>query len=325
MCSKRIWVTAAALVLAAFGNASAFGADESADPAENGNARSRMRWTKFVPVPDPFHLTADQAEELDRLLVDWETRQRHVRTLSCNFTLWEYDRHTCFPCQPRQYEGELKYAWPDKAHFHILGDEREEWLRDGRDVIEMNHRNREIRQYRLPADRIGKPIQGWPLPFLYGVNSVDLRSRYWIRITTPEDAIDQVCLEFRPREIPERSQIGWLEKFAMTLFLALRNGPFFQFERADLILTKPALQPYAIRFHYAASHSRKVFMFDDLKLDAAKPEEMDIRVPTRIGWRRIVTDIPAESFHVDQIEQALPVSADDVIGADANGKNRESD
>ena len=139
-------------------------------------------------------------------------------------------------------EGSIQYASPDKGLFKVervwdvamdnqkvidkqTGEEKqisrpaikeskpqyvvraevfdEHWICDGKSIFEVNGRNKQIIQRRLPAEMQGKQITQGPLPFLFGAKAATMREQYWIRVTLPPPTPGKFMLEAIPKRQAE--------------------------------------------------------------------------------------------------------------------------
>jgi TIGR03009 family protein len=158
-----------------------------------------------VAPQQPSWIPLDPAHEkwVDQILQYWEASSSKIKTLSCNFTRWEYDP----VFGPRDAaktiaEGEIKYAEPDKGLFKVskllmyappakAGAEPtyvpqdasfgEHWVCDGKRIFEFDARNKRVIERQLPPEMQGKAIADGPLPFLFGAKAATIKARYWIR------------------------------------------------------------------------------------------------------------------------------------------------
>lgn len=199
-----------------------------------------------APPQPPFTLTPQQQANLDRLLTDWEKRNASIRTITCQFERWEYDRTT----NTRKYaNGELKYKNPDNAEYQVLdasGATTEHWLCDGTSIYEFKHSEKTLVQRELPPALQGKAIEDGPLPFVFNANAQKLKDRYWLRLTAPPEGVqDQVWLEAMPKRREERAN----------------------FERAELILDAKELLPVAVQIHTPGGQTRTVHKLKNTKVN----------------------------------------------------------
>jgi TIGR03009 family protein len=153
--------------------------------------------------PDWIPLDPAHEKWVDQILQYWETSSSNIKTLSCNFTRWEYDP----VFGPRDAaktiaEGEIKYAEPDKGLLKVSklllygppakpGEQPnyvpqdasfgEHWVCDGKRIFEFDARNKRVIERELPPEMQGKAIADGPLPFLFGTKAETIKARYWVR------------------------------------------------------------------------------------------------------------------------------------------------
>jgi len=243
------------------------------------------------PPGAPFRLTAQQEDYLNRVLYAWEQRSAKVQTFACKFTRWEYDPVFGDPDTFRyRDEGEIRYGAPDRGMFRIWKSEKKEengqmvpagedrgehWVSNGKSVFEYNYAKKRLVEYKLPPSLQGKAIADGPLPFLFGAEAAKLKERYFLRITTPQVVQD--------KEI-------WLQAY-----------PRFQqdaanFERAELILTRNDMRPFALQIFLPGGNSHTSYQFhgivinDPLNFLKGNP----FHAPTPLGWKKIVEEPHAE-------------------------------
>ena len=183
---------------------------------------------KFVPQPRkpraPWELDEQQQATLDLVLAAWEKKSATIKTLTCNFTMWEYDfifdngglPAGQAPHATRVNRGEIKYAAPDRGVYHIIQqvgkngkfEDREGayWVCDGQAVYEFNHEQKRLYERRLPNELKGSAISNGPLPFLFGATAEQMRSRYWLRVSTEPGAIGkEIWLDAVPKYVEDRA------------------------------------------------------------------------------------------------------------------------
>ena len=136
-----------------------------------------------------------------------------MKTFDCRFKRWIYDTVFGRPDQPKFVDlGVIRYAAPDKGMFRVDTTEKggrevaiedaraEHWSRDGKSIIEYNHKKKQMIVHKLPPEMQGKAIADGPLPFLFGSTAETLKQRYFIRVVTPRDVQgQQIWLEAYPR------------------------------------------------------------------------------------------------------------------------------
>lgn len=236
------------------------------------------------PAALPFILTAQQQQEVDQVLQAWEQQSGKIKRFECDFNRFEYSRVFAEtakkdPNQPvHMDQGKIMYEWPDKGRFEVLrelvdgkpieGQRAERWITDGRSIFEYDFTKRQLTEHRLPPELQGKMSEG-PLPFLFGAKAETLKRRYFIRLVTPPNVQGQVWLEAWPA-------------FAGA-----------DFQRAEVILTLPAMQPYALQLHQP-NHDRTVYQFTGVKINSRPLLQLlgsDPFLPTTpLGWKKVVEE-----------------------------------
>jgi TIGR03009 family protein len=250
-----------------------------------------------APGPQaPFQLTPPEDADLQRLLNDWQNAGKGVKTFKCTFTLYQYDAQFG-PKQKskenpngawREGEGQLKYAKPDRGMFQVesikswdgqKGDwtepeNGEHWVCDGKSLYELDPRQKQVRVRPLPPHLQNQGIVSGPLPFLFGADAAQLRQRFWMRIVTPKE----------PKEVAE-TQV-WIQAYPRWAQDAAN------YQRAELILSRGALQPIALRV-VQLNGNPWTYQFKSIKInDVWSGLKRDFAAPyTPIGWDRV--DIPA--------------------------------
>ncbi len=245
-------------------------------------------------VHSPFRLTPEQESYLDRVLIDWERHMGDTKNFKCEFTRWNYNpdfEHPQYKDMPIAVNrGNLKYASPDKGTFRVnkvqhldintgkyadaKGEHGEHWVCDGKSIWEYDHKTRRVVERRIPEELQGKALRHTPLPFLFGSEATELKSRYFLRIVTPK--------EFAEAEI-------WVDAFPR------KRADLANFQRAVLRLNRKNFHPVALRIYnpgntYASYEFSKI-VFND-RLATLKEWFQPPRVP--FGWRRVL-ELPAEA------------------------------
>jgi TIGR03009 family protein len=176
-------------------------------------------------IPCPWEpLARGQQQALDDLMKAWEQRSSKIERFRCEFKRWEYDP-TFGPKDPQKPKtsgaGHLKYAAPDKGLFEVLSLEvyappakqgepdrmlarpadeiGEHWVCDGKQVFEFDARKKNLIARELPPEMHGKAIVDGPLPFLFGAKADKIKSRYWLRLITPESVQGEHWIEAVPK------------------------------------------------------------------------------------------------------------------------------
>lgn len=249
-----------------------------------------------LPIQPPYVLTSQEQAEVDKLLADWESQSNQIKSFKCTFRRWEYNPAFANgnPNQATtESEGEIKYYAPDKGLFRVTnswdnvinpatggfgktaGKPGEYWTCTGESVFEVNHLNKTVEEHPLPPHLRGKAITDGPLPFVFGAKADVLKQRYFMRITTPKELVNQ--------------QI-WLEAIPKT-----RQGAA-NFSRVDLILSKKDLLPIGMQIHdpgaTAQNQSRTAIMLENHSINSLwLPIQQllnNFARPNPIGYRHVL-------------------------------------
>jgi TIGR03009 family protein len=247
---------------------------------------------QFVPRQRPpqaswGQLTLEEYSALELVLEAWEKRSGEVKTLECVFQTWKYDKVFGKADKPsRVCRGVIRYAAPDKGHYHIteeaidpaqeksefVSKEGEHWVCDGNAVYEFDQQKKQLIERRLPQELKGKAISNSPLPFVFGTTAAKMRQRYWLRLTTPR--------ELKGKEI-------WLE--VEPIYPEDRAN----YQSATVILAEKQMLPKAVSLELPnGSHTNYAFDVPSVN-NPLKKFFGAFNVPsTPAGWKRIVEDPP---------------------------------
>ena len=174
-----------------------------------------------APVAPFPPLDARLQQYLEQVLGAWEKATSDIERFRCNFTRWEYDP-TNGPANTHYTwsRGILRYMKPDKGLFRVddilfykpsadNGQAKYEaikdrfgdyWICDGKSIHIYERNEKKVKRYDLPPEMQGVGIYQSPLPFLFGVKSQEVQSRYWIRPVPPENGSQtEVWLEAYPK------------------------------------------------------------------------------------------------------------------------------
>lgn len=174
-----------------------------------------------APVAPFPPLDARLQQYLEQVLGAWEKATSDIERFRCNFTRWEYDP-TNGPANTHYTwsRGVLRYMKPDKGLFRVddilfykpaadNGQAKYEaikdrfgdyWLCDGKSIHIYERNEKKVKRYDLPPEMQGVGIYQSPLPFLFGVKSQEVQTRYWIRPVPPENGSQtEVWLEAYPK------------------------------------------------------------------------------------------------------------------------------
>lgn len=234
----------------------------------------------------PIQLTTQQQLELDQALKGWQDNSSKISTLTCVFTMWEYDG--VFGPQNKarsESQGEVKFIAPDKGLYHVVEikdfnaaigafqpaqRDGEYWMCTGKAIYEFNGPKKQLIERPLPKELQGKAISDGPLPFLFGVEAEKLKARYFMRVITPPNVKDQVWIEAYPRFQQDAAN----------------------FQRVEIILSTQNMLPFAMQLYLPNGKSRTVYQFKDVAINGLiqglLKHFFEPRTPA--GWTKIVDD-----------------------------------
>ncbi|MCA9223771.1 MAG: TIGR03009 domain-containing protein [Planctomycetales bacterium] len=293
--SMVLFVAAAALPIAAEAQQAPAGPPRPITPP-TANQFSRQP----APPQPPFAPQSAEIQQfLDRVLLAWEDRSSKIKTYRATFQRFEYDSIFGPKDTYKTYsEGVIQYATPDKGMFRVDSSQkftpaakpgekpsyvdqgesaRQHWICDGTAVIEMNYSKKEMIRRELPAEMQGQSIADGPLPFLFGAKADKIKSRYWVRLVTPEGVTNEFHIEAWPKTQEDAANF----KFAVVIL-----------DRQEFLPS--GLVVYDVNFRPGQNHSRTSFRFDkrevnsnDLlsRLNLFHREFFEPALPS--GWKKI--------------------------------------
>ncbi len=185
-------------------------------------------------MPAPFQITAAEAQYIDKILAYWEFRSKKVHHYEANFQRWEYDS-VFGPPNPQIYktysEGIIKYEQPDKGLFQVNltkhyvpptdsqpaeykprpSEVNEHWVCDGESIFEFDVPAKQLKVWPLPPEQKGQAITNGPLPFLFGANKEDIKSRFYLRVAPDQgSAKDEYWLEAWPKRPADAAEYRFI-------------------------------------------------------------------------------------------------------------------
>lgn len=241
------------------------------------------------PPPAPFTLTPQEEAQVDRVLNQWEQRNRDIKTFDCKFHRWIYDLVFNAPAPnqrplPKYSEiGVIKYAAPDRGLFCVEQEEKagkevpiddtraEHWVSDGKSIFIFKPKEKQLVEQKLPPEIQGKSIADGPLPFVFGAEAQKLKQRYFIRLVPPPTgAKDQICLEAYPRF--QQDAANW--------------------HHAQFIVTAQGMSPFALMLVQPNGKDYTTYQFSDIVVnDKFRLFQGDpFRPSTPWGWKKIVRE-----------------------------------
>lgn len=265
---------------------------------QNASPRAAIKAPSFIPLSEAHQ------NYINKVLEYWQNRTTKVDRYRCTFERWQFDTVFGPPNTFKTYStGLIRYADPDKGmfkvekvlsyqaprspqekprHVTIEGVYGEWWVCDGKSVFEYDFTNERLIQQILPAELQGKAIKNGPLPFLFGADAAEIKSRYWLQVITPSNVKDAVWLEAYPK-----SQADAANYLKIHIII----------DRRDFL--PKGLVVFDRSFVKGKNHSRTVFNFRDREenfnttFEALKIWEKNFYEPSLpSGWKKIVNAAP---------------------------------
>lgn len=177
---------------------------------------------KLIVTKDPYvdnPISPQEQQYVDQLLDYWEKSTKNLERLSCDFKLFEYNSNAPFVQQlaketgldVRQIkykasQGVIRYMKPDKGMYKVdmaialtgkldkagqpemLPSEQldqDYWICDGETIHQYDRVNKKVTHFVIPAELRGQNIMETPLPFLFGIEKVKVKERFWVRALQP--------------------------------------------------------------------------------------------------------------------------------------------
>lgn len=187
-----------------------------------GQAQQAANTAAGVAPNPPFPPLAPQLQQyLDQVLSVWQQETSKIERLRCEFNRFQYDPALNASGHYSVASGELKYMSPDKGLFRIddlrffvgmdannkpmfevnkRSEFGEYWICDGVYVQILDRNEKKCTKIELPPNMRGKQIYMSPLPFLFGVNAVEIKSRFWLQpLELPAGRNNEVWIEAWPK------------------------------------------------------------------------------------------------------------------------------
>jgi TIGR03009 family protein len=195
-----------------------------------------------IPTPQqPFEITAQEAEYLDKLLGFWQTSSERVKLFSCQFKRFDYDSENVNYRDSKDNRlaaaavkvGEIRYAAPDRGYYsasqawvfkspptepggdavyeEVTGEAGlEKWICDGSCVYEFDFSQKVLLEDTIPVEMRGAQIINSPIPFLFGARKDDILGRYWARPIAQNNE-NEFWLEAYPKRIEDARMYSKVE------------------------------------------------------------------------------------------------------------------
>ncbi len=192
--------------------------------AANGQQGVQPVAANAVPQ-QPFQLKPEEIQELNSLLLQWQTVSQSTKTLECTFQRWHFDQFAApAGIHATKAGGLIKYASPDKGLFRVdqlmfykgmqggkpqygpqQGKFGEHWVCNGKQLIEFDRTLKQCRVQDLPPEMQGQKIFNSPLPFVFNLDAKQIMERYWVReVKAPKEGIH--LIEAWPKRQEDRAQ-----------------------------------------------------------------------------------------------------------------------
>ena len=259
------------------------------------------------PPTQPFpQLSPQHIKYIDDLLGIWEQSSSQVKRYTCDYMCWEYDPEFCNWRDPGNNKlaaymiktGEIRFSDPDKARFETSAlwgfdgppaepgqdpkyqqrdkeENRERWICDGKAIYEFDFQNQRLYETDIPAEMQGQGLANSPLPFLFGAKKEQVLARYWVRVITPQGAVDEYWLEAWPK----------------------RREDAQTYQKIELVIAKEDFLPkslhiYAPNYDAVKNPVSRAFEFQNRKINSNWSNIQNalgwfVRPQTPIGWKRV--------------------------------------
>lgn len=203
-----------------------------ANQANQTNQASRIAPVQAPRVPEWYAtMTPLHHQRVNQLLDYWEKKSGEVKQYKCEYTRYDYDTAFCNWRDPKTnqlaaasiMQGEIRFAAPDQACYETVAvfdfalndnkepdykgrsdaSNKEKWICDGKAIHEFDYENKKLYETPIPPELQGRGLINSPIPFLFGAKKEDVLSRFWVRITTPDEAENEYWLEAVPKKIDD--------------------------------------------------------------------------------------------------------------------------
>lgn len=287
------------------------GQEIAGQPAQQqgGNSDEALVDQVAIPMPtQPFEITQQEAEYLDKLLGYWETSSEKVKQFSCQFKRFDYDSGQVQYRDPQDNRlaaaivkvGEIRYAAPDRGFYETVktwifksppnqpGEEAvyeevqgesalEKWICDGKAVYEFDFNLKVLYEDEIPAEMRGTQIVNSPIPFLFGAKKDDILNRYWARPVAQSNE-NEYWIEAYPKRIEDARM----------------------YSKVEIVLAKEDFLPKAIHAYLPQYNPEKgnfesrYFLFENREVNDRLARFKDFmgifvkpQLPAFGGWRKL--------------------------------------
>lgn len=212
----------------------------------------------------------DVTPELQKLLVEWERASGRIDRLQGHHMRRVYDM--VFKVE-KWSVGKFYHERPDKGRidiepapikpgtvssrvdpttqkpFTLEPDMAEQWICDGKRIMEVNAKAKEAAIFSIPPRAQGENIMNGPLPFLFGMPAETAKKRYQLTLVS-----DKVDPRSRRRQIQIRALPRWQQDRA-------------NWKEARIILDHPTYLPLHVKLVDSAGTKETVFSFQKLEVN----------------------------------------------------------
>ena len=274
---------------------------------------------KAIQPPEGFPLQGEQAGYVDQVLDHWQKISDQVNLFRCKFQRFDYDSAQVNYRDPQTNRlaaytvayGEIRFAEKNKASFDTTrvfsfkappqkpGEQadykeveghshwgktiHERWICNGESVFDFDFVGKRMYETRIPKDLQGNVVQS-PLPFLFGANKNDIKSRYWVRYVP----------KYKTNEKGQKELIQdeyWLEAFPKTINDARL------YSKIEIILSADNFMPIALHMYSPQYNGKdnfesRFFYFQDRKVNDQLSKlqntfKVFVKPKLPLGWEKV--------------------------------------
>lgn len=179
-----------------------------------------------LSVPKEFQdLSVEHRDYINQLLDVWDSNSTQISLFTCDFCRWDFDRSILDRHDPESNQllahqiakGQVSFSAPDrfryqqeelwtfrdhrsKSPYACQTDDQPLWICDGEAIFESDSKFNRLYEHRIPDKIREKGECVFPIPFLLGVKRQQILDRYWLRVTTPQDAKNEIWLVAVPKQ-----------------------------------------------------------------------------------------------------------------------------
>lgn len=285
-----------------------FGQNPSVVPQDAAVSNAILKNATVDLPTEPFKLTAQEAEYMDKLLDYWQTSSEKVKLFSCRFKRFTYDSEHVNYRDPKDNRlaaasvsvGDIRHAAPDRglyettqtwvfkappqqaggdATYEEVKDEssKQKWICDGNYVYEYDFDQKILYEEEIPAELRGNGMINSPIPFLFGAKKSDINERYWAR----------------PIAQPNQNEF-WIEAYPKRIEDAR------MYLKVEVVLAREDFMPKAIHVYTPQYDPQKgnfqsqYFLLEDRQINSGLNRLQDFlrdfvrpQTPAFGGWRRM--------------------------------------